>query len=197
MFGADRVLAVLGDGKTVSASALKRAIAGRENTLRTFDLPSAQADIAGLALILARRPDTKAEEKDRLTQLAEDRFLAALAGAPAQPFAWLQAADLWFDRRGGDATFNRLLAMSHRTAPNERRLIVPRIGLAFRARRFLTDENRKRAVNDVKAMTRYQTQDVAQFAREKFALGWVSENLKGDKDLYNKFIAVYLRLPPR
>jgi hypothetical protein len=100
-------------------------------------------------------------------------------------------------RDGARARLDAPLGLSLATGRYEPRLIMQRVALGFFADRRLRDGTRAAIRDQVRLATVAMPRELAEFARRRYALGWVRSALAADRTALRRFEATYFSLPMR
>ncbi len=164
--------------------ALDLAITAQRHALARARDARAAADLGLLELVKAERAGG-----DWLAAAIADHR-RALALSPAQPYAWARLARAELLARGPDPVVGRLLVMSARTAPADRRLIFARLDLAFASWRRLDAADAAALGADIARAAALDLRRLVALARKRGALAPVRAALA--PDLARAFDAVLL-----
>lgn len=190
-------LAALGRGERVSHARLATAIADRRGALDWHDNADVHADLG--ALNLARASDASLPPPVRAAFLdaALRQLREGLALGPARPYAWMQLAEASLMRYGAQARLDAPLRLSLMTGRYEPRLIMRRVELGFFADRLLQNPTQAAIRDQVRLATGSAPRPLAEFARRRYALGWIRTALSGEPAALRRFEAAYFSLPLR
>jgi tetratricopeptide (TPR) repeat protein len=109
------------------------AVAGYEAALDWSDDPLLHQRLAQLYLAVARDPTLAPDRRLLLLNRSIEHQRAALAGAPADSYAWIQLALALFGTEGATPAFERAYRRSIETAPHAPALATTRALLGLRA----------------------------------------------------------------
>jgi hypothetical protein len=145
----DGELREMAKGRPVEGQVLAAAVLAYADALDWHDEANAAGELAGIHYVLARSLGFGSDAG----RLHLERTLAAarraVAGNPAQPYAWLQIAIALEALEGPSTSSVAALLESMRRAPYQPRLAVLRAGLALRAWTLLDQEARALAALQV------------------------------------------------
>jgi hypothetical protein len=190
-------LAALGRGERVSATRLADAAAARRSALGWHE--SAETWTALAALELARSRDIRLPETARraFVDAAITAYRRGLSRGPAQPYAWLQYGQALLARAGAGARIDPVVRLSLDLAPDEPPLVMQRVEIGFLAERLLAPDTRQAIRDQTHRVAAFAPRRLAEFARDRFALMWVREQLADDPATLRRFDAAYFSLPMR
>jgi hypothetical protein len=196
MRGGDSTIFDLGRGKDVSERDISLAISGRQASLRWFERGRTYLEIAVLYLFLADNPKFDVKLRKSFLTKSMAAFRNGLVLEPRNPYAWLQFAQAQFRQDRRSETIKHYLEMSYIVAPQEPRIVVTRVHLAFRAQKILARNLRAKLREDIRLYLKHQARQLTFFARNRFALPWLAEIAKDDPALLREFYRQFLKLPP-
>jgi hypothetical protein len=193
----DDVPAALGRGERPSPERLSAAAARHRAALGWLDSPAIRTDLAAIELARAASPSLPPEARRAFLDAAIGDYRAGLARGPARPYSWAQLAEAAFACDGMHARLDPLVDMSLTAGRLEPPLVLRRVALGFRAGRILDAQTRQAIRGQVRVAAASSPWPLAEFARDRFALGWVRDILADDPRLLRRFDATYFSLPVR
>lgn len=169
-------------------------IRGAETSLQVartwFDYGKFVTAYGGLRLVSARRA-TLIEDQQVALADGEDALRAGLAKVPGQPYAWLQLAQVEYNRNRRPADISRYLQMSLDLAPWEHRLVTRRLTLALQNWRSLDPALRERLPDQFARSVDTDPITLAAQTRRTFRLREVRDMLSFSKLHQDRFNIVY------
>jgi hypothetical protein len=193
----DGALAALGRGERLSGPRLAVAIDGHRRALGWRDDAEIRTGLGALYLARGADRSLSGPVRDAFLDAAIRQFRAGLARGPARPYGWTQYAAAELMRDGARARLDAPLGLSLVTGRYEPRLIMQRVALGFFAERRLRDDTRAALRGQVRLATTAMPRALAEFARRRYALGWVRSALAADRTALHRFEAAYFSLPMR
>lgn len=145
----DGELREMAKGRPVEGQVLAAAVLAYEDALAWHDEANAAAELAGINYVLARGLGFGSDAGRVYLERTLAAARRAVAGNPAQPYAWLQIAIALEALEGPSAKSVAALVESLRRAPYQPRLAALRAGLSLRAWPLLDEEARELAALQV------------------------------------------------
>jgi len=188
----DEVVATL--ATTTKTLRLAQAAQGRRDALARRDDGHLHAELAALELALAHHDGPATREGAARLERVESEARAALALAPAQPYAWVALVYAMVARGADSAAVAPIYRLAVEIAPREPALVLPRIELGFAAlaRGALDDPARAALDGQIRIAADGAPGELARLARRRYALAPIRAALAGDPALLARFDTAYL-----
>lgn len=194
MVPAGPVMEALRAGERVGEPHLATAAATELRVIAWVPDAQAYADLSLIHWEQARRAGLATEAGRRYVEASERAVDRAIALNPSHPIAWTRRAQISLIKSGIDDRLARELLMALRTAPYDRVVLAPRVGIALYAWPRLDDATRALVLDQIRVAAMLDAATLAAAARRTFAVGVVRAALADDPVRLAKFEAFYARL---
>ncbi len=189
----DDTVRALGRGDAVPESEIRFARSSRVAALGWYSSARYAADLGALNFTLAITQPRGSEKRN--TQVADaiaaDRHAAELA--PTAPFSWMRLAQANIERGGARADIGDYLRMSYRSAPNDPRLLLPRLDLALAVWNDLPPDVQALTAEQIRLAMKWFPEDLVRRTRARYRLAQVREALRDDPAVRARFNLLYFR----
>jgi hypothetical protein len=188
------VLEALRAGETVAEPHAIGTAAAIERSLDWVRDAQGYADLSLIYWEEARRAGLSTPAGVGLVRASEAAVLRTIALNPSNPIAWTRRAQISLLTTGIDDTLARELRMALRTAPYDRIVLAPRVGLALYAWPRLDEPTRALVRDQIRVAAMLDARTLAAAARRTFAVAVVREALASEPDRLRNFERFYARL---
>lgn len=187
----DDTTRAIGRGEEVSDHDIRFARSSRSTALSWMSSARHAGELGALNFTLATQQPRGSAERDMLIDqaIAADRMAARMA--PTAAFSWMRLAQAKIERDGAGADIAEELRMSYRTAPNDARLVLPRLDLALTVWRNLPDDVRDMTAAQIRLAMHWYPRDLVRKTRTHYRLAEVREALRGDPAVRARFNLLY------
>lgn len=192
----DDTARALGRGEGVSDHDIRFARTSRATALSWTSNARHAAELGALNFKLATQQPRGSLERAELIERVIEADSMAASMAPTAPFSWMRLAQAKVERDGVAADISGELRMSYRTAPNDARLVLPRLDLALAFWRFLPEDVQEQTSDQIRLAMRWFPRQLVERARARYRLAEVREALHDDPEARARFNLLYfLRRP--
>lgn len=192
----DDTTRALGRGEVVSDHDISFARSSRSAALAWADNARLAAELGALNFKLAtQQPRGSVDRAELIERVIEaDRLAASMA--PTAPFSWMRLAQAKIERDGAGADIANELRMSYLTAPNDARLVLPRLDLALAVWHYLPEDIQAMTADQIRFAMRWYPRELVERTRARYRLAQVRDALRDDPEARARFNLLYfLRRP--
>lgn len=178
-------------GETIRKTLLKDTETALTVSRRWVDSGKTSIGLGAMRFIAARRATMPGVQRAALSDSAAV-LKHGLARMPAQPYAWLQLAQVTRARHGAVRSIEKYLTMSLALARWEHRLVTPRLDVALGAWSALSPEFQSTLPPQFERAVDTAPLALARATRRNFALRQVRQMLAESPVHLERFLIVYL-----
>ena len=190
----DDTVRAIGRGEDVTDSDLRFARSSRVAALGWYESARYAAELGALNFTLATMQRRGSDARTDLVARAIDADRRDAELAPTAAFSWMRLAQANVERDGAGAGIGNYLRMSYRTAPNDPRLLLPRLDLALALWDDLPPDVQALTGEQVRLAMRWFPEELVRHTRTRYRLAEVRDALRDDPRSRARFNLLYLRL---
>lgn len=188
----DATVEALGqNADAVPVQGLRLAASSRRNALAWQDDPHLAASLGAVEFALAQRPLSSAGNAQTVDAARLRRSIAflarGLAGAPAEPFAWIQLVHAARSAGAPAGTVDPALRLAVAAAPTHPRLVRPRLALALANWTHLSAATKAAFARQAELAMLWWPQEMVALVRQSRGLAPMREALSGSPTLRAEF----------